>query len=195
MSSGENISHKLYENTYCGNTVVEKCAPAQTNGEGKWQSRLWLCPDGDWDMWARWRYWDPVDLWIQSYSSEPLLYALGVGSTHAMIKAHWIDDHELWQIVFVWCIIAVPCHHIEWWVIQFGTKQRALEFGNYFVVWNGEEKRNCKLSFILKYWFEFTCITIFKPSAWRLEVPWISEPCMDLVEQYYSWLRITARGR
>lgn len=51
-------------------------------------------------------------------------------ATYTMIEANRIDDHKFGQIIFVWCIIAVPGDHIEWGMIEFGRKQSALVFGN-----------------------------------------------------------------
>lgn len=31
-----------------------------------------------------------------------------------MIEGHTVDNHEVLQVVFVRCVVAVPGNHIEW---------------------------------------------------------------------------------
>lgn len=33
--------------------------------------------------------------------------------THSVVEGHTVDDHEVFQVVFVWCVVPVPSHHIE----------------------------------------------------------------------------------
>lgn len=33
--------------------------------------------------------------------------------SHRMVEGHSVDNHEVLQVVFVRCVVAVPSHHIE----------------------------------------------------------------------------------
>lgn len=33
--------------------------------------------------------------------------------THCMVEGHTVDDHEVVEVVLVWCVVAVPGHHVE----------------------------------------------------------------------------------
>lgn len=56
-----------------------------------------------------------------------------IAITYWVIKRDSVDCHEMVQIVFVWHIVPVPSHYIEWTMVLFHLKEFPLEFGNYFV--------------------------------------------------------------
>lgn len=54
-----------------------------------------------------------------------------------MIVADWVDGHELWQIIFIWRVVAVPSDYVERWMIRFRYEKCSLEFRNDFMFCKG----------------------------------------------------------
>ena len=59
---------------------------------------------------------------------------LMAADTHTMIELDGIDDHELWQVVLVRRVVAVPGHHVERAVVLHCAEQVTLELVDHLVV-------------------------------------------------------------
>ena len=75
-------------------------------------------------------------------------------STYRVIEGCCVDNHEIGQVVFVRCHVAVPSYHVESRVLLARLKPAALVFGDDA---------------------ELDPVTILEPGARRKEVPWVGK--------------------
>ena len=84
----------------------------------------------EWDWWNEgeweWDWWNENETGGMGMTLVEWEWDWWNGNeTHTMIKGHWIDDHEVLQIVFVRVIVAMPTNYIKGGVVLYkNTHQR-----------------------------------------------------------------------